>query len=353
MVKYFTKSFFVPTPDGRKRQIKVRGRTLKEVEEKYIKKKLEYEAGLLAINSNTPLGLWVEQWAETYKKNSTGVQTYKNMLYIVDKTYKHLYNIPIKDIRSTHIQQAINNISGQSKSKIDKAVLYIKDIFEKAVINDMIVKNPANALVKPKGTQGERRALTAEEQELFKRTLELHPEGLIFGITLACGLRPAEARALLWTDFKDGMVSVTKAVANGTNEIKEPKSKSGIREVPIPDWYLRLLQPRKGIGLVFTDRHGKLISFMQYKYAWSKFLQNMDLAAGAKIRGSEAIIHMVDQSITPYYLRHTYATNLAERGVNIKIAQYLLGHSSINTTANIYTHVSREMIAQARELINK
>lgn len=41
-------------------------------------------------------------------------------------------------------------------------------------------------------------------------------------------------------------------------------------------------------------------------------------------------------------LRHSYATNLYRAGIDLKTAQYLLGHSSIEMTANVYTHLAKE-----------
>ena len=57
--------------------------------------------------------------------------------------------------------------------------------------------------------------------------------------------------------------------------------------------------------------------------------------------------------LVPYCLRHTYATMLAEAGVDLKTAQYLLGHSTITMTAKYYTHVTPVMVENAREKIER
>ena len=61
---------------------------------------------------------------------------------------------------------------------------------------------------------------------------------------------------------------------------------------------------------------------------------------------------VIGEDLKPYNLRHTYATELAEKGVPLKTAQYLLGHADIRITANIYTHITEKMIEEAREKIN-
>ena len=48
----------------------------------------------------------------------------------------------------------------------------------------------------------------------------------------------------------------------------------------------------------------------------------------------------INKKAHPHTLRHSYATHLLEAGVNIKMIQLILGHSSINTT-NRYTHITQ------------
>ena len=52
-------------------------------------------------------------------------------------------------------------------------------------------------------------------------------------------------------------------------------------------------------------------------------------------------------------LRHTFGSLLLEKGVDLKTISYLLGHSDITVTANIYVHVSREKAVNSIEVLNK
>ena len=47
-------------------------------------------------------------------------------------------------------------------------------------------------------------------------------------------------------------------------------------------------------------------------------------------------------NITPHVYRHTYCSNMAKSGMNSKTLQYLMGHSDIGVTMNVYTHVGLE-----------
>jgi site-specific recombinase XerD len=60
----------------------------------------------------------------------------------------------------------------------------------------------------------------------------------------------------------------------------------------------------------------------------------------------------LSSDVTPHIFRHTYATRLFHNGVDIKTAQYLLGHSSIQVTLGIYTHLEKENIEKFSEIVN-
>jgi site-specific recombinase XerD len=58
--------------------------------------------------------------------------------------------------------------------------------------------------------------------------------------------------------------------------------------------------------------------------------------------------HLYEQSlhlsrhITPHYLRHTYCTTLYRSGIDVQVAQRLMGHARCSTTMDVYTHLSQE-----------
>ncbi len=54
----------------------------------------------------------------------------------------------------------------------------------------------------------------------------------------------------------------------------------------------------------------------------------------------------------PYDLRHTFCTDLQKKGIDIRTAQYLMGHSDIQMTANIYTHADTSTIPEAARLMH-
>lgn len=88
--------------------------------------------------------------------------------------------------------------------------------------------------------------------------------------------------------------------------------------------------------LVFTTPIGTPINTSNLRKSYSRLLKKADI-----------------NNIKFHALRHTYATRLLEEGVQIKTVQSLLGHSDINTTMNIYTHVTNEIKNNAVEKLNQ
>lgn len=358
---YYSKSFFIDLPNGQKKQIKVRGKSPEEVQEKFLRKKIEAENGLLVINNNTLFSKWVDNWLETYKKPKVTSSTYNDIKSMMDRCFlQDLGSMKICDIRLIHVQKCLNKLEGKSKSYIHQAQTYIKACFNKAYENELINRSPCIGLETPTAAaKTDRRALTEKELSFFHQAIKTHHRGAFFGIMLACGLRPAEARALTWfnINMKEKTLSVRQSIQANSSEVKEPKTEAGKRTIPIPDWYFNEYLSkieRTDSPYIFPGDKGQPLAKRRYRMGWSSLMREMDLLAGAQTYRNKIIVHSPDigQDLTPYNLRHTYATQLAEKGVPLKTAQYLLGHTDIKVTSNIYTHVTDKMIDEARQRLN-
>lgn len=88
---------------------------------------------------------------------------------------------------------------------------------------------------------------------------------------------------------------------------------------------------------------------------WDWLLNRMDIAAGAQLYRNQITQHsMIGRDLTPYYLRHTYRTNLAEWGVNPLVAAYWMGHAEGDDITDIgYAHLTPAMIEQAASIVEQ
>ena len=175
-------------------------------------------------------------------------------------------------------------------------------------------------------------------------------------IAIFTGFRRGEVLGLRWKDidFDERMIKVVAAMESGTKNIKGPKTAAGVRKVPIPDKIYYSLLERRGalFDPVFTQQTtGRRHTECSRCKAWKSIVRHMNIAMGATVYRNQIKVSLVAPDLVPYCLRHTYCTDLQTKGVPINVAKYLMGHSDISVTANIYTHITDETIRQAAELI--
>lgn len=177
-----------------------------------------------------------------------------------------------------------------------------------------------------------------EDQRLILKTVLANPSPRSFGIylALASGMRIGELCALKWQDIdiRAGVIRVQRTLSRvclpgrtglGTEiVIGTPKTPSSIREIPISDDLLILL-PKMSSGLREDDyvltASQKPTEPRAYRYFFNVFQDQL----GIPRRNFHA-------------LRHSFATRCIEAGFDAKTVSVLLGHSSINTTLDLYVH---------------
>ena len=117
---------------------------------------------------------------------------------------------------------------------------------------------------------------------------------------------------------------MTKSVYHDgtTAKIIDTKTEAGERQIDLLPALENIIPKLKNADYFFTDKGGKILSNGKFEKAWARYVKRLDI------------------DVTPHQLRHYYATRLYELDIDVKTAQYLLGHSDITTTQNIYTHIT-------------
>lgn len=329
--EYIQKTF---THEGRRYY--VCGKTEKEVYTKMANKKRDLEESRVILSPSTTLASWYDVYLNTYKVNCKEI-TLKNWKYKIEKQLiSRLGQMPLQDIKPIHCQEIVNSLDGYSADYIKKIKQSMSAIFDKAVENRLILENPARYLVMPRGTKTTRRSVTDEERAYILEAVNLEYRYKFFEVMLYCGLRPSEVADLKGEDIKDSMIQV-----RGT------KTKNAHRKVPIPLHLSSELNLTPG-EYVFKNRAGKKFDETGRRNLWKSFKRQLNIVAGCKVYRNELVPpYPIASDLVPYCLRHTFCTDLAKAGVDIRIAQRLMGHASITTTANIYTHIGDEDLRKA------
>ena len=335
------------------------GRTQKEADQKAARLEESLKRGEAGISSDMTVARWANEWFETYKKPSVGkshAQRYTS--YIQKIIIPAIGGLRLKQVKDVHLQKILNERVGKSRDDLSKLRMTLHAMFQRAYKSKLILYNPAEDLELPAAPQeGSHRSITPYEREKILALAETHHAGLWIKTLLYTGLRPGESMALDWRniDFDKRLIHVEAAVKAGTNDLGQPKSAAGVRDIPIPDTIRdALIAAKRGpFEPVFTQpTTGRRHTQTSIRRLWENFKRELDISMGAKIYRSQIIIHAVADDLVPYCLRHTYCTDLQDAGVPINIARALMGHSDIKMTSRIYTHTTETALRDAADKIN-
>lgn len=230
-------------------------------------------------------------------------------------------------------------------------------VFEYAIANRVIDFNPvARVEIPKKAPKQERRAITQEEREWIINTP--HRAQLPAMIMLFAGLRRGECLALQWKDINLDKATIdvhqTLDMADGKAVIKPgAKTEAGIRTVDIPKIlvdYLRHYQDTHiytPFDFVVTNTKKQLLTGSCWNKLWSSYMNELNFLYGnvankPKSKFAPQGIPFVIKGFTAHCLRHTHATDLFYAKYDILYIQHQLGHSTPETTLNIYAHYIQE-----------
>lgn len=271
------------------------------------------------------------------------------------------YSAPFKRILETFSGSKVNSVTprqvnelvssvaklGYSKRTVSAHRTLMNMIYDFAILHGYVETNPAEYVKIPKGLSQEKRELPEEKViEIIKANKD-HSFGLLPYFILYTGCRRGEALAVRYEDldYENSQITINKSVyfKNNTPNIKKPKTKSGIRKVPLLNPLKDVIAKRES-GYIFGSGD-KLITNSAFSKRWKRYCLDTGLAYIDEDGKTKYVI-------TLHQLRHAYATILYEAGIDDKLAQEILGHSSIVTTRNIYTHIKETKIHEATEKLN-
>lgn len=347
--------------DGNYIRKTVYAKTQKDLESKAEEARKEWEFGGISLSPKTTFAEITDIWMDSFGGIQTERWRYQQWRIIKKHLYPTLANMQVKDLKQIHLQQLINAKAkeGYATGTMKQMKQTAKRILDIAVEADMIRRNVFEKVKVPKVEPTERQALTSEQIQMVNETWETHFMGYPAMIMMYCGLRRGELLALRWrdVDLENDVIHVTKAVELVINQptVKKPKSKAGIRDVPIPEILHNVLIQVKGDNdeLVCPGSQGQIMSESAYDSAWHSYMNHLNLFYGGRNGSRTQKKRMVIQPFTAHMLRHTYATMLYDAGVDVKSAQHFLGHADLKLTLSVYTHLTKYKEDGAIDALNK
>lgn len=289
--------------------------------------------------------LWLENYKTTVKPS-----TFENVKSKVEKmTEEHFKELKLKKITVAYCQRVVIELS-KTYVLYNHYLSVINRIFKYAVLMDILDSNPFDKVIKPKSRQVQRKGnfLTKEELKEFLKLAQTATLSYFFPLVHLMsytGLRQGEALALKWSDidFENKKITVDKTAVRIKEKqtLQTPKTKNSKRVISIDSATLSILKSWKkdqikiyfkngkhfegDDNFIFTNERADWVHIHNFIPYFKRFVTDHKL-----------------KPITPHGLRHTHASLLFSAGVEPKNISDRLGHSTVQITLDLYTHITEE-----------
>ena len=275
---------------------------------------------------------YAKEWRQLYKANKS-IKTKEMYDRIISSTFSDLEGVKLKYIERKHLQSVLNS---STPAIARQAYITFKQIIKSAITDKYLPINAMDmfeGIDKPKAEAKERRTLIEEEKAKIKDGNFRPMDKAFLLIIYGCGLRRGEAISLTRfdIDFKKKELKVNKAITFDGNDpvIKDTKSKSGIRRVPMPDFLVAYLKDYvhtlKSPQLFYTQGKENMTK-SSYMKMWNRIRTEI---------GSE--------DLTAHVFRHNFCTSLCYQipTISIKKIAQLLGDKE-DMVMKVYNHIVME-----------
>ncbi|WP_294352223.1 site-specific integrase [uncultured Clostridium sp.] len=350
--------------EGKRVRKQFYGKSKKEAEEK----KLEYlrNSALGIVDNTLYLGKAMNDWLYEIKKLEVKASSFERYEGIFRNYLKDsLISIMALDkIKPIDIQRYYNELfkSGKSSNSIKNVHKLLKQFFAYCEDNDYIVKTPISGkkVMIPKDTNNTniKKEVEVFTNEEMKSILSIEENTIIKYaalISYATGMRKGEILGLKESDinYKTREINIQRSIVTSTiidehgnrnkqTYVSDTKTSNSIRTIPLPNELISIIKKviilkkemvlKYGVNLsddfkdmLFISKEGNFINSSNFDKSWISFLKR----CGIKHKKFHA-------------LRHTYATRQFESGTQVLTVSKLLGHSNIDITLDIYTHVLKK-----------
>lgn len=325
--------------------------TKREAEKRMAELIHQHDSGILNKPGKGTVAEYLTNWLRDFITPNLSPRTSEGYEVIIRRhAIPALGKIALTQLKPEHIQgfYADKLSSGLSARTVRHFHMCLHGAFKNAVKTGSLVRNPCDATNPPKDQKTEMRTMSESDIHIFleyARNTEYYP---IFYLALFTGMRRSEILALRWSDVEllaPIQISVNRALhqlKKGKIDIRTTKTEKSRRLIPIsPSTAIVLREYRESqdkirealripalsdSDFVFCHVDGKPYLPNTVSHAWIKLVRKCGL-----------------RGIRLHDARHTMASIMLKNGINAKIIQERLGHSSISITLDTYSHLIPSM----------
>lgn len=339
--------------DGKRKRQKFYAKTQAEAQKRLTDHLAKKEAGTLPKPGRLTVAEWLATWLSGLDKRPRTIEHYESniRLHIVPLIGSKV----LGKLTASDVEQMLAELRkrGAAPRSVHHARAVLRNALKKAVRNRLVPYNVAAESDAPKVPHEEMKTFDLDQVRQLLEGLKGSRLEALFVLAVGLGIREGEVTGLRWkdVDLDRGTLHVARALqwlrVEGERRreatLVEPKSKTSRRTLPLSAPAVNALRQHRvrvsdllGLpavqpdALIFTGQAGEPLHAKNVWREWRRILKAAELPV-----------------IRPHDLRHTAGTLLREQGVDIKVIQETLGHSSISTTLDTYGHVTPGLREQA------
>lgn len=303
--------------------------------------------GTFVFDESTTLSQFLDRFVTDIVKTTLKPKTISSYQFLIEKYIKPaLGEYRLGQLKPHHLQKFYSERleAGLSKRTVQYIHALLRRALNFAIKWGLLARNPTDGVQPPNPGKKAPETLSVAQLQSFLDAVKPHRWYPIYCIAIGCGLREGEILGLRKqdVDLTDGVIHVQQTVdyIAGHSVIGTPKSESSRRSVAIPDFVLAVLQEHlqtvtASEQLIFTTSNGTPISHRNLLRHFHETLEDLGIPR-----------------VTFHSLRHSFATLQLINGVNPKIVQEALGHSSITLTLDTYSHVIPSLQKEAAKKLD-
>jgi integrase len=356
---YVARFSYVDPTTGRLKRKSFSARSAQEALRRGKQWKSDVEHGLLPNRETCTVSEWLDFWLENYAKVKVRPKTYtkyESCLRCYIKPYmgamliRKVTGIQVQHLLRKLLQTGGRKGQGISTSTVNATRKYMSAAFDQAVKDGIVKINVVASTVAVRQIKRGIRVLTVDEAQTlteasknYKSDIYGQVPYMMISLALDTGMRLGELIALRWdcVDLANGLIYVRYATDSTSPSLErlDPKTQHSVRQIALFQRTIQSLtdyrawqeSQKEAIGdkwhdhdLVINNLFGGIVNPGNFcRRVFKPLLRQTGI-------GTDVRFHD---------LRHTHASHLLAAGVNPKIIQERLGHSTIAMTLNTYSHL--------------
>jgi integrase len=355
-------------PDGKRQRLKRKAKTKTAVKDKLIKAVKALESGVTASETYTVRDA-VNDWLSKGLKGRSENTVTKLRILAETHVIPKLGKIKLQQLRADHVDEWLDALAKElATTTLREIHSVLKRAIRQAQARDMVLRNVAELVTTPKGTDGRpSKALTRQQAEAVleaAKSSELHAYVVL---SLTTGVRTEEARALCWdhvvawvpklkswhpvteVGFKHTKFAIY--VWRADREGGDTKTRKSRRTLELPKLAAQALQRHHVNQVALKLRTGE---------AWQDHNLVFCTSVGTPLDASN--VRRAFRKITreaglgtawsPRELRHSFVSIMSDQGVPIETIADLVGHAGTSVTEAVYRHQLRPVITKGAQTMN-